>query len=485
MSTPSEQTASSGVRSLTRWGIPFHYVPLVVVAAIGIVMLRAGGTVGIFGGWWLAAALPISIGAFLRSPVFAAIPLIVWIGWLIHVDGASPEAALSHTPWLLGICLGLIGAGATVLAQRAVFPATAPDAWEASAGRLVPPLDDGEPVELEEHGPDHTLEFIVVEPIEASDEEIEAAALARVEEATAAEVPVGAEARALAKEQAEAAKLETKAAKQAAVEAKREAKAEKKAAAAVRKAEAAEARAAAAEEQAEAAKLAAEERAEKEAADKAASEALAVEEAAKAAEAAKAGAAKADAEASSTHETKVDITKPVAKADATESAGDPAEPDAKLDDAGADEDAESAVAASASSEAEAASKQDETEAEVAAPVAELPLDADPAPLDEGGHVAEFKAISAADLAATPDAAEDSGDQAEGKQQDAANEPTEPQAEAGGSSESKLDGDLAADADDDADLDETPDDQDAVTAGGGDAPLHAATQAGRRRGRKNR
>lgn len=127
------------VRSLTRWGVPFHYGLPAVVALLGLLLLTAGGTIAVIGGWWLAVALPIAIGSFLRDPWFAAAPLAVWVLWLIVVAVAGGDSGVAQTPVAVALALAAAGAVVTRVAQYAIFPATAHDAWAPAVQRLTHP----------------------------------------------------------------------------------------------------------------------------------------------------------------------------------------------------------------------------------------------------------------------------------------------------------------------------------------------------------
>lgn len=127
-------------------GVPLHYAIPVAITLVGLLLLLVGGVAAFFGGWWLATALPIAIGGLFRDPRLCAVPAAVWALWLVIGAIAGPDASLANTPVFLALGLAVLGAGATYLAQRAVFPATDPETVEA-ARRTVPTMDDA-PAEL-------------------------------------------------------------------------------------------------------------------------------------------------------------------------------------------------------------------------------------------------------------------------------------------------------------------------------------------------
>lgn len=136
--------ASPNVRPIVWRGYPLHFAIPVVVGLVGLLLLLAGGAIAVFGGWWLATALPIAIGGLFRDPRLIAVPVAVWILWLIVGAIAGPDAGLANTPPFLAALLAMVGAAATYVAQRTIFPATDPEALEAArSGRVVPTLDDG------------------------------------------------------------------------------------------------------------------------------------------------------------------------------------------------------------------------------------------------------------------------------------------------------------------------------------------------------
>lgn len=162
MSSVPEPIATPSVRVLTRRGVPLHYVVPALTALIGIGLLWLGGAPAALGGWWLATALPISLGAFWRSPWLTLAPVALWILWVIVGIVAGPDAALANTPVPLAIFLACIGAGGTFVAQRAIFPATDPEAWEARAAESVDEAEEDADDALPTDG-------LVVVPFDASE----------------------------------------------------------------------------------------------------------------------------------------------------------------------------------------------------------------------------------------------------------------------------------------------------------------------------
>lgn len=134
----SEPIATPRVRALVRWGIPLHLAVPAAVGVLGVLLLVLGGAPALLGGWWLATALPIAIGGFYRDPRLAAIPAALWVAWVLVGALAGADAGLANTPVALAIFLGALGAGATLLAQRAIFPATDPEVWESHAEHAAP-----------------------------------------------------------------------------------------------------------------------------------------------------------------------------------------------------------------------------------------------------------------------------------------------------------------------------------------------------------
>ncbi|MDQ8043784.1 MAG: hypothetical protein AAGC46_03770 [Solirubrobacteraceae bacterium] len=143
MSIETESIGAPHVRSLTRWGVPFHYGLPVAVALVGLLMLAGGDLVAVLGAWWLAVALPIAIGGFLRDPSFAFAPLAVWVLWLVIAAVAGADSGVAHTPVAVALALALVGGIATRVAQYAIFPATAHEAWAPTVHRLAHPGDHG------------------------------------------------------------------------------------------------------------------------------------------------------------------------------------------------------------------------------------------------------------------------------------------------------------------------------------------------------
>lgn len=165
----SESIQAPQIRSLVRWGVPFHFAVPVVCALVGLLLLAGGGAAGWIGGWWLVVALPISIGALFRDPRFAGGPAVVWLVWVIVVAISGSNSGVAHTPLGVAIALAIVGAAATRVAQFAIFPATARDAWEPAVQRLTHPGDRSpadEASDDDESEPDAEAESPAAQPID-------------------------------------------------------------------------------------------------------------------------------------------------------------------------------------------------------------------------------------------------------------------------------------------------------------------------------